>query len=141
MATASYSSRGPVARGALGRMSRNPASPWRHVDLVLVGCVAAIGALGCLMIFSSTRGPARRTSTPASSASSSCSWPSARWPWCGAATIDYRRYRELAPLAYGGAMLMLLLVVSGLGTKPKGAQAWFQLGASSCSPPSWPRSS
>ena len=47
----------------------------------------------------------------------------------GAATIDYRRYRELAPLAYGGAMLLLLLVVSGLGTTSKGAQAWFQLGS------------
>ena len=46
----------PWLPGALGRMSRNPASAWRHVDLVLVGCVVAVSALGCLMIFSSTRG-------------------------------------------------------------------------------------
>src|SRR5690606_32850336 len=44
------------------------------------------------------------------------------------ALVDYRRYRELAPLAYGGALLLLLMVVTGLGSESKGAQAWFALG-------------
>jgi rod shape determining protein RodA len=104
--TTTFSSRRPVAPGALGRMSRNPASPWRHVDLVLVGCIAAIGGLGCLMIFSSTRGPN----------------PS-----------DFHTtflVKQLVFMAVGaGAMtLALLLVVSGLGSTKKGTQAWFQLG-------------
>ncbi len=129
MATTGYTSRGPLARGALGRMSRNPASPWRHVDLVLVGCVAAIGALGCLMIFSSTRGPSPSDFNTSFVSKQLLFMAVGALAMVGAATIDYRRYRELAPLAYGGAMLMLLLVVSGLGTKSKGAQAWFQLGS------------
>ena len=55
--TPAFSTRTRVAPGALGRTSRNPAAPWRHIDLVLIGAVAAASALGALMIFSSTRGP------------------------------------------------------------------------------------
>ena len=42
--------------------------------------------------------------------------------------VDYRRYREAAPLLYGGALVLLLVVVTGLGSERKGSQAWFQLG-------------
>jgi cell division protein FtsW (lipid II flippase) len=51
-----FSTRVRVAPGALGKTSKNPAAPWRHVDVVLIGCIMAVGALGCLMIFSATRG-------------------------------------------------------------------------------------
>src|SRR5690606_1468988 len=37
-------------------MRRNPAAPWRHVDLLLLGSVALIALIGTLMVFSSTRG-------------------------------------------------------------------------------------
>src|SRR3546814_8356236 len=37
-------------------MSRNPASAWRHIHMVLVGSILSVSALGCLMIFSATRG-------------------------------------------------------------------------------------
>ena len=37
-----FSTRERVAPGALGRLSRNPAAPWRHIDLVLVGCIVAV---------------------------------------------------------------------------------------------------
>ena len=56
MAATTFSTRERVAPGALGRLSRNPAAPWRHIDLVLVGCIVAVAALGSLMIFSATRG-------------------------------------------------------------------------------------
>jgi rod shape determining protein RodA len=128
MATTTFSTRGPVAPGALGRMSRNPASPWRHVDLVLVGCVAAIGALGCLMIFSSTRGPNPSDFDTSFLVKQLLFMAVGAGAMVVTAMIDYRRYRELAPIAYGGAMLALLLVVSGLGSTKKGTQAWFQLG-------------
>ncbi len=127
MAT-TFSTRGRVAPGALGRLSRNPSSPWRHVDLVLVGCVAAVGALGCLMIFSATRGR-----NPADF-DTSFLFKQLLFMAVGAtamvltALVDYRRYRDLAPVLYGGIVLMLLLVVSGLGSERKGTQAWFQLG-------------
>ena len=48
----------------------------------------------------------------------------------GAATVDYRRYRELAPLAYGGADAHAAArACPASARKSKGAQAWFQLGS------------
>ena len=35
----------------------NTASPFRHVDLVLVGCVFAVSLFGAVMVYSTTRGP------------------------------------------------------------------------------------
>lgn len=126
--TSTFSTRTRVAPGALGRTSRNPAAPWRHLDLVLVGCVLAVGALGCLMIFSATRGR--------DPADFDTSFLVKQVLFMGIGTVamgitaffDYRRYRELAPLAYGGVLLLLVMVVTGLGSEAKGTQAWFQLG-------------
>jgi rod shape determining protein RodA len=126
--TTTFSTRTRVAPGALGRTSRNPAAPWRHLDLVLVGCIAAVGALGCLMIFSATRGR--------DPADFDTSFLLKQVLFMGIGTVamgvtaffDYRRYRELAPLAYGGVLLLLVMVVTGLGSEAKGTQAWFQLG-------------
>jgi rod shape determining protein RodA len=126
--TTTFSSRTRVAPGALGRTSRNPAAPWRHLDLVLVGCIAAVAALGCLMIFSSTRG------RDPSDFDTSYLAKQVLFMGIGAAAMavtaffDYRRYREMAPLAYGGVLLLLVLVVTGLGSEKKGSQAWFPLG-------------
>ena len=127
MATA-FPGRTRVAPGALGRTSRNPAAPWRHLDLVLVACVAAVGVLGCLMIFSATRG------RDPSDFDTSFLTKQALFMGIGAvamaltALVDYRRYRDLAPVAYGGVLLLLVMVVTGLGSEKKGSQAWFQLG-------------
>jgi rod shape determining protein RodA len=44
------------------------------------------------------------------------------------ATIDYRHYRQWAPVIYGGTLLALLAVFV-VGHKSKGAQAWFQVGS------------
>ncbi len=128
MASTSFSSRSPVAPGALGRMSRNPAAPWRHLDLVLVGCVAGVAAIGCLMIFSATRG------RDPSDFDTGFLMRQLLFIGVGSvvmiivATLDYRRYREIAPFAYGTVVFLLLLVVTGLGSERKGTQAWFQLG-------------
>ncbi|HEX4866551.1 MAG TPA: rod shape-determining protein RodA [Acidimicrobiales bacterium] len=126
--TTTFSTRTRVAPGALGRTSRNPAAPWRHLDLVLVGCVAAMSALGCLMIFSATRGR--------DPSDFDTSFLTKQMLFVGigfgamvvTAFFDYRRYRELAPMAYGAVAFLLLLVVTGLGSERKGSQAWFQLG-------------
>ena len=126
--TTAFPGRTRVAPGALGRTSRNPAAPWRHLDLVLVACVAAVGVLGCLMIFSATRG------RDPSDFDTSFLTKQALFMGIGAvamaltALVDYRRYRDLAPVAYGGVLLLLVMVVTGLGSEKKGSQAWFQLG-------------
>jgi rod shape determining protein RodA len=123
-----FTVRRPVAPGALGRMSRNPASAWRHIDLVIVGCVAGVGALGCLMIFSATRG------RNPSDFDTSFLTKQLLFMAVGAgvmvltAAVDYRRYRDLVPLGYGAVILLLLLVITGLGSTKKGTQAWFPIG-------------
>jgi rod shape determining protein RodA len=123
-----FPTRERVAPGAVGRLSRNPSAPWRHIDLVLVGAIVAVAALGSLMIFSATRG------RDPSDFNTSFLFKQLLFIGVGAgfmfvvAMIDYRRYREAVPLLYGGVLLMLLMVVTGLGSERKGSQAWFQLG-------------
>jgi rod shape determining protein RodA len=126
--TTTFSMRTRVAPGALGRTSRNPAAPWRHLDLVLVGCIAAIGVLGCLMIFSATRGRDPSDFDTSYLAKQGLFMGIGFGAMAVTAFFDYRRYRELAPLIYGAALLLLLMVVTGLGSEKKGSQAWFQLG-------------
>jgi rod shape determining protein RodA len=127
-AATTFSARNRVAPGAIGGLSRNPSAPWRHIDMVLVGSVAAVGALGCLMIFSATRG------RNPSDFDTSFLFKQLLFMGVGAgvmlvvALVDYRRYRDLAPVAYGAILLGLLMVVTGLGSERKGSQAWFQIG-------------
>ena len=126
--TTAFSTRERVAPGALGRLSRNPAAPWRHIDLVLVGCIIAVSALGGLMIFSATRG------RDPSDFDTSFLAKQVLFIGVGAAMmlvvamIDYRRYREVVPILYGATLLLLFMVITGLGSARKGSQAWFQVG-------------
>jgi rod shape determining protein RodA len=128
MAATTFSTRERVAPGALGRLSRNPAAPWRHVDLVLLGCVLAVAGIGCLMIFSATRG------RDPSDFDTSFLLKQLLFMGVGVvvmlvvALIDYRRYRDMMPVLYGAVLLGLFAVVTGLGSERKGSQAWFQLG-------------
>ena len=127
-APATFSARNHVAPGALGRLSRNPSAPWRHIDLVLIACVAAVCVLGCLMVFSSTRGSDPDAFDTGFVTKQVLFVAIGAAIMLAVARVDYRRYRELAPAAYGVVLLLLLLVVSGLGSERKGTQAWFQLG-------------
>ena len=43
--------------------------------------------------------------------------------------IDYRHYRDLAPVLFGGGLLLLLAVLSPAGTTVNGAKSWFALGS------------
>ncbi|MER3452925.1 MAG: rod shape-determining protein RodA, partial [Acidimicrobiia bacterium] len=43
--------------------------------------------------------------------------------------VDYRVIRDFAPVAYVGTLVVLLAVLSPLGSTSKGTQAWFQLGS------------
>jgi rod shape determining protein RodA len=108
--------------------TRAPAA-WKHVDLVLLGCAAAVSTLGALMILSSTRGTDPNAYD--------LSFLRKQLLFIGVGVvgmvavtlIDYRRLRDLAWLPYGAVILLLGLVVSPLGTERRGTQAWFQIGA------------
>jgi rod shape determining protein RodA len=122
--------RSSLGRSPAGRLSSNPTSAWRHLDLALVGTVLAISAIGVLMVYSATRG----AGGPGEAYDTSFLKRQGMFVVLGfglmvlTAAIDYRRYRELAPVAYLGTCALLALVVSPLGSSSNGAQAWFELG-------------
>lgn len=121
--------RSGFGRQSAGRLSSNPASPWRHLDLGLVGCVVAIAAMGVLMVYSATRGPGGDQPFDASIAKRQALFMLVGLVVLAVTTaIDYRRLRDFSLLAYGGACLLLMAVVSPLGSERKGTQAWFALG-------------
>ena len=110
-------------RATLSR--RDGAAPWRHVDYTLLGAVLAIASLGVLMVYSATRNLGademyylRRQGA---------------FTLIGlgvmvlVATIDYRVFRDRAPVIYLACIAGLLLVLTPLGSARRGAQAWFQL--------------
>jgi rod shape determining protein RodA len=106
---------------------RAPAA-WKHVDVVLVSCVAAVSALGALMILSSTRG------TDPDAYDTSFLRRQLLFIAAGVigmvliTLIDYRRLRDFAWLPYVASLLSLVLVVA-VGEEVRGTQAWFQIGA------------
>ncbi|MFP5375350.1 MAG: rod shape-determining protein RodA [Acidimicrobiia bacterium] len=105
---------------------RDSAAPWRHVDVTLLGAVLALAGLGVLMVYSASRNLGadeqfflRRQAV---------------FTLVGVglmvlvATVDYRVFRDFAPLVYLASVGALVLVLSPLGSNRRGAQAWFQLG-------------
>lgn len=107
---------------------RAPAA-WKHVDLVLLGTAAAASVLGALMILSSTRG------TDPDVYDLSFLRKQVMFIAIGVVgmvlvtLVDYRRLRDFAWLPYTAVMVLMVLVVTSLGSERRGSQAWFQLGA------------
>ena len=129
MATITSVRRSGFGRHAAGRLGSNPAAPWRHLDLVLVGCIGAISCLGVAMVYSATRGPGGIEPFDTSFLKRQALFTVLGFGlMIATAVFDYRRFRDLAPLIYGATCALLVLVVSPLGSERKGTQAWFQLG-------------
>jgi rod shape determining protein RodA len=111
-----------------GRLARrDPAVPWRHVDVVLLLAVVAVAALGIVMVHSAT--PTRLDNDP-----TFYHERQAIYVGIGVAVmllvtvVDYRVFRDFAPFIYFCTLVALCLVLSPLGSNRRGAQAWFQLG-------------
>ena len=119
--------RHPVRR-PMANFRRNPASPFRHVDVVLVICIAAVSLFGAVMVYSATRGPTEPyTSTFLKKVLVFLVIGGALM--AAVALIDYRKLRDYWPFVYGGSVLLLVLVlVPGIGSKVSGTQGWFQIG-------------
>jgi rod shape determining protein RodA len=105
----------------------DPASPFRHVDVVLAGTVLAVSLFGALMVYSTTRG-----ATPPYDTSYLVRVllfvSLGTVLMAGAALFDYRKLRDFWPFIYGGSLVMLALVlIPGVGSRTKGTQGWFQL--------------
>jgi rod shape determining protein RodA len=111
------------------RRSRLESSPLRHLDLVLVGSVLAINALGLLMIYSATRNGLGGATGPTYYLKRQLAFVVIGIAIMAAAIlIDYRRMREWAPAIYVVTILMLALVMTPLGSSTLGSQARFSLG-------------
>jgi rod shape determining protein RodA len=114
-----------MPKGPAANFNRNPASPWRHLDLLLLGATGAVAALGVVMVYSATK----------STEGTGYLARQGVFVLIGVAVlgvvtlVDYRRIRDLAPLLYGGGMLLLLAVLSPAGTTVNGAKSWFALGS------------
>jgi rod shape determining protein RodA len=117
-----------VPKSPASTLRRNPTAAWRHLDVVLLGCVVAIACLGALMVYSATRGP-----TPPYSLT--FFEKQALYVAIGLVVlaittlVDYRVFRDWSLFLYFGACGLLALVVSPFGSTSKGAQSWFQIGS------------
>ena len=114
---------------------RNPTAAWRHLDLTLVVSVLLIAGLGLVMVYSATR---HLPIEDAFYLKRQAIFTLAGIGVMGlVASVDYRVYRDFAALIYVGALLLLFLVLTPLGSSRKGAQAWFQLGQFQLQPSEW----
>ncbi len=109
-------------------LRRNPAAPWRHVDLVLLISVALIALIGTVEVFSATRGTEPGVVHTAVLQRHLVFLAAGGSAMALVAMVDYRRWRDWAPIFYGACCLLLLAVISPLGTEVNGAQAWFAIG-------------
>lgn len=110
------------------RWSRRDATePLRHVDPILVLCTIALSVIGILSVWSATRGPGPDFHN-------SYLIKQTVFMMVGGvvlvvfAVVDYRKLHDWAWFFYGLTTVLLLLVVSPLGSTSNGAQSWFAVG-------------
>jgi len=130
MAVATRTRTGQHVRMPVANLRSNPASPWHHIDVALLAATLAVAGLGLLMIFSATKGglAADGLSTLTYVKRQGLFFVGGLGLMALATIVDYRWIRDASPLLYGATMLLLLAVLSPLGTVVRGAQSWFAVG-------------
>lgn len=114
------------------RLASRPAStsPLRHLDPTLLVTVLALIAYGCVMVYSASY----RKLEAAGVSPQHLLRRQLVWATIGLVVLvavvllDYRRYQGWAPLMYGVAIAVFLLVLTPLGTEVNGASGWFAIG-------------
>jgi rod shape determining protein RodA len=130
MATTRYTA-GPVRAARAARTGT-----WRNLDLVLLASVLCLAGIGVLMVYSSTR----QKQIAAGLDPREFLKRQAIFVAVGVGAllltllVDYRALRDVAPVLWVGTILVLLVVLTPLGSSTRGSQAWFQLGAFSLQP-------
>lgn len=114
----------------VANLRRNPAAPWRHVDAALVGCIGAVSSLGVLMVYSATRGPGENEPFDTTYLKKQLVFMTLGvGVMVLTALVDYRHVRDWSIPLYAGVVLLLVAVLSPIGSASKGTQAWFQIGS------------
>jgi rod shape determining protein RodA len=122
----------PVTGRPLGlnrRLSWRDSPLLRSLDPVLIGATVLISGLGLLMIYSATRERLHAEGLD------ELYFVKRQGAAIGVGlllmalvlAIDYRKLRDFSVLAYGATVLLLLLVLTPLGSSTRGSQGWFEL--------------
>ena len=112
---------------SLDRASRyDAAAPVHHFDYVLVGAVVVLCAIGLVAIWSSSHN--RIPGDPLYFVKRQVLFlVLGGAAMIGVMAVDYRRFRDHSLLFYLGTVVVLMSVLSPLGSNIKGNQAWIQL--------------
>jgi rod shape determining protein RodA len=111
-------------------LTRRATASGRKFDFVLLLSTMAAAGIGLLMVYSATRANLAESGGDAHSIAKK----QALWIVLGmiamvvAAVFDYRWLLRFAPVTYGAMAVVLLAVLTPLGSVAKGTQAWFQIG-------------
>jgi rod shape determining protein RodA len=119
----------PGGSFARSRWSGFERSVLRDLDPLLIGATLLISGLGVLMIYSATR---ERLATEGIDElyfvkRQGVAVAVGLLVMGVILAIDYRKLRDYSLFAYGATVLLLLVVLSPVGSSTRGAQAWFDL--------------
>ena len=105
--------------------SRDPNAPWYHLDPLVALAAVALAGLGIASIYSSTRGTDPLDYNTFYLERQTLFVVIGIGMGTVAALVDYQRLRLLAPFLYALSLVLLIAVLSPLGSEVTGAQAWF----------------
>jgi rod shape determining protein RodA len=128
-----------VPRASAFPIGRGATAAWRHVDLALLAATLSIAGMGVLMVYSATQNKlADAGLDPYMYLKRQAVWVVLGLiAMAVMVVVDYRVFRDIAPVLFVGTFLLLLAVLSPLGQSTRGAQAWFQFGSFQLEPSEW----
>jgi rod shape determining protein RodA len=119
----------PYPRSQWSRHAWLESRALRALDPILIGATLSISALSLLMVYSATR---ERLSIEGVDELYFVKRQGAAIAvgvllMAVLLAVDYRKLRDFSVIAYGATVVLLLAVLSPLGSSARGAQAWFVL--------------
>jgi rod shape determining protein RodA len=122
--------RAMAARRPLTRLDRDPNAPWRHIDWLLVLTVGALACVGLVLVYSANYAERVRAGLDPMYwvQRQSIALAIGAVGFVVVAAVDYRRWRDLAVVLFGGTAVLLMAVLV-IGEDVNGARAWIPLGA------------
>lgn len=116
---------GPVQRGRGQFRAADLSAPWRHVDAALLVVTGVISVVGLVMVYSATR---RFDGGAGVVARQVVFVVAGVVAMAVVSLIDYRRIADWWPLIYAGGIVLLLGVLTPLGSTVNGTRGWYQFG-------------
>ena len=116
-----------VSRRASNLSRRDPTSPLKHIDPVLLVCTLALAFVGVVAVWSATRGPGPDFDD-SFLVRQGVFVIGGTVALAVFALVDYRKLHDWAWVFYGLTTVLLVGVLTPFGSRVNGAQAWFSLG-------------